>query len=178
MGLIPSALALGVGAVGVGSAFFAAGESKARDQNSSVLTPLKMGTEISRDLQLRLEELYGLAVIYERRDSPILPALSGVLTNLLELFSRMAERTDEQSARIAAVRYVDLLSKLNEALGRNYYMDIEAHPELWSQPEERMEAVEAALNATAEQILRNIRQLNSSRDLIYQLSLDKLMESS
>lgn len=178
LGFVPSALALGVGAVGVGSTFFASGSPREIEASKSALTPLALGDEISDELRLKLEELYELALIYERRESPILPAVSGVLTNVLELFSRMSERTDEQSARIAGIRYVDLLSKLNEALGKKYYLDIEAHPELWSNPEERMEAVETALNATAEQILRNIRQLNSSRDLVYQLSLDKLMGAS
>lgn len=178
LGMVPSALALGVGAIGVGSTFFASSTPREQEANRSGLTPLSMGVEISSELRLKLEELYELAVIYERRNSPLLPAVTGVLTNVLELFSRMSERTDEQSARIAGIRYADLLSKLNEALGKRYYLDIEAHPELWSNPEERMEAVENALNATAEQLLRNIRQLNSSRDLIYQLSLDKLMEAS
>lgn len=174
MGLMPSIFTLGVGALGVGSTIFVARKNQPKEIGSQ-LTPLTAAIGTSKDLQLKVEELHGLARIYDQRDSPLFPAVNGVLANVLELFDRMSNRLDEQSARIAAVRYTDTLTKLNRALGRRYYLDIEAHPELWSNPDERMEAVEAALNATGEQILRNIRQLNSSKDLIYQLSIDSLM---
>jgi len=173
LGLIPGAVALGLGALGMSATLFTA-SPKVPEAQPSGLTALKLGTGISEEMKLKIEELYDLAVSYESRRSPLFPAVNGVLSNVLELFSRISERTDEQSARIAAVRYVDTLTKLNTALGKSYYLDIEAHPELWSNPEKRMEAVESAVNATGEELLRNIRQLNSSRDLIYQLSIDSL----
>lgn len=174
LGLIPGLFALGLGALGIGSTVFVAKEQPAVEQRSN-LTPLAVGTGISRDVQLKIEELHGLAQIYERRSSTLFPAVNGVLSNVQELFGRMSSRLDEQSARLAAVRYAATLTKLNEALGKRYYLDIEANPELWSNPEQRMEAVEKALNATGEQIIRNIRQLNGSKDLIYQMSLDSLL---
>lgn len=169
----PSAVAIGLGAVGIASTLFAS--RKKRAVEVSTVTALTVGNQISEELREKIAELHELAEIYEEHNSPLFPAVNGVLANVQELFERMATHTDEQSARIAGVRYTDTLTKLNEALGRSYYLDIEAHPELWSDPDGRMEAVETAVNATGEQVLRNIRELNSSRDLIYQLSLESLV---
>lgn len=173
----PSTVAIGLGAIGIGSTLIAS-RSKKRAVESSAVSALTIGSQISQELREKIAELHGLAETYEERNSPLFPAVNGVLANVQELFERMGTHTDEQSARIAGVRYTDTLTKLNRALGRNYYLDIEAHPELWSDPDGRMEAVETAVNATGEQILRNIRELNSSRDLIYQLSLDALERSA
>jgi len=173
LGLIPGAVAMGVGALGIGATLFTA-SSKAPEAKSSALSMLELEAGISEEMRLKIEELYELALIYEARKSPLFSAVSGVLSNVLELFGRLSTQTDQQGARLAAVRYVDTLTKLNTALGKRYYLDIEAHPELWSSPDERMEAVEAAVNATGEELLRNIRQLNSSRDLVYELSIESL----
>lgn len=170
----PSTVAIGLGVIGVGSTLVAS-RSKQAEVEGSTLTALTMGDQISRELRAKVEELHGLARSYEERNSPLFPAVNGILANVQELFERMGSRTDEQAARIAGVRYTSLLTKLNEALGPRYYLDIEANPELWSDPDGRLEAVETAVNATGEQVLRNIRELNSSRDLVYQLSLESLM---
>lgn len=176
LGLIPGAVALGVGALGIGATLFT-GSSKIEEPEPSGLGMLELDAGISEEMRLKIEELHGLARIYEQRKSPLFSAVSGVLANVLELFSRLSTQPDQQSARIAAVRYVDTLTKLNTALGKSYYLDIEAHPELWSNPDERMGAVESAVNATGEELLRNIRQLNSSRDLIYELSIESLVST-
>lgn len=173
LGIIPGAVAMGVGALGIGATLFTASSRAAEAQPRRLSLP-QLDAGISEEMKLKIEELYELALIYEERRSPLFPAVSGVLSNVLELFGRLSTQTDQQSARIAAVRYVDTLTKLNTALGKSYYLDIEAHPELWSSPDERMEAVEAAVNATGEELLRNIRQLNSSRDLVYELSIESL----
>lgn len=178
-GPIPMAVSVILGAIGGGSIYWVSkGEPKQEDQKAvSNLEPISLALEISPAAQSRVEELHGLAALYERRNSPLFPTIKGVLTNAQELFSRMERKLDDQEARLMASRYAATLEKLNRALGKDYYLDIEAHPQLWSNPEERMEAVEKALNATGDQLIRNIRQLNASRDLIYQLSLDSLMAS-
>ena len=79
---------------------------------------------------------------------------------------------------MAAVNYSDTLLKLNKALGVDYYLDIQANPHLWSQPEERLEAVERALKATGLQLIRNIKQINSSQDLEYKISIDLLLKAA
>lgn len=126
-------------------------------------------------LSMGVKQLHSIAEIYEKRQSPLLPTIGGVLTNIQELFNRIDRRESTQASRLAAVEYADVLEKLNRALGKDYYLDIESHPELWSNPDERMEAVERALNATGEQLVKNIRQLNSSKDLVYQVSIDALI---
>lgn len=176
MGL-PAFLALGLGVAGAGGTVLTAlsGDGAPRELESSV-APLALKSELPEGMGREVAELHQIAAIYERRESPLFAAVNGVLTNVQELFRRMVDLQDGQSAKLAAVRYEDLLSKLNRALGEKYYLDLEANPELWSNREERMGAVETALNATGEQIIRNIRQLNGSRDLEYQLSIGTLID--
>lgn len=175
-GLIISA----IGAVGVNLALRVQRKALTNHEQiaASAVKPLAIASgELQEDIAIKLRELHELAKTYERVQSPLFPAVNGVLSNLQEFFKRIQAKSDEQAARIAAVRYNQMLTSLNHALGKDYYLDIEANSELWSDPSERMEAVEKAVNATGEQVLRNIRQLNSNNDLSYQLSLDTLMRS-
>ena len=46
---------------------------------------------------------------------------------------------------------------------------------LWEDPEQRIRDVKRALEAVDAQILRNIKQINSRRGLLFQVKLDGLM---
>lgn len=150
----------------------------ARDKSAAGIEPSRLGRGISRaipeDARRQLEQLQQLDRHYRDSKIPLAKGLEAVVSNAEELFQRMAEKMDDQTVRLSAVRYTDILSKLNRALGPNYYLDISQNPELWSDPSGRMEAVEKALSATGDELLRNIRQINADQDLATQLSLDSL----
>lgn len=46
---------------------------------------------------------------------------------------------------------------------------------LWEDPEQRIRDVQRALEAVDAQILRNIKQINARRGLVFQVKLDGLM---
>lgn len=179
-GLIPAILTLAVGAMGVISTAVVA-KSAGKDaevDSETAVAELQSSDYIPRDIYSRLVELQDLAKTYRDSDSTLFPDINSVLINAQELFKRIDSKLDSQAGRLAAINYSDTLLKLNKALGVDYYLDIQANPHLWSQPEERLEAVERALKATGLQLIRNIKQINSSQDLEYKISIDLLLKAA
>jgi hypothetical protein len=103
--------------------------------------------------------------------------LGQILENSTELFERLEKKGTQQQARVAAVEYTDTLAKLNRALGSDYYLDILAKPALWEDPDRRLKEVRDAIGATQQQLIKNIRQVNASQDLEFQVALESLVGS-
>jgi hypothetical protein len=101
-----------------------------------------------------------------------------IIDNLQELFTRLKKKGTESQQRMAEVEYEDKLPKLIEALGPNYYIDIVEHNELWDNSNSRLQAVAEAAKAVQKQLLENIRQVNASKDLEFQVALDSLVRSA
>lgn len=179
-GFIPAILTLAVGAMGViSTAVVAKSANKNAEANSeTAVAELQSSDYLPRDIHSQLVVLQGLAKAYRDSESSLFPEINSVLTNAQELFKRIDAKLDSQAGRLAAVNYSDTLLKLNKALGVDYYLDIQANPHLWSQPEERLAAVERALKATGLQLIRNIKQINSSQDLEYKISIDLLLKAA
>jgi hypothetical protein len=97
--------------------------------------------------------------------------------NAEELFVRIDKRGTGQQGRIAAVEYADTFAKLNRALGEDYYLDILRRPDLWNDSDRRLAEVREALDATGKQLVENIRQVNASQDLEFQVALESLVGS-
>lgn len=97
--------------------------------------------------------------------------------NAEELFVRIDKRGTGQQGRIAAVEYADTFAKLNRALGEDYYLDILRRPDLWNDSDRRLAEVREALDATGKQLVQNIRQVNASQDLEFQVALESLVGS-
>ena len=125
-----------------------------------------------------LVKLQALANIYATAESKLLPELNSIIRNAQEFFERVTSKLDEQAGRMAAVNYADMLQKLNKALGKDYYLDIEKNPHLWSNPTKRLEQVELAVAATDKQIVRNIIQLNESQDIDFTIAIDSLIRAA
>lgn len=103
--------------------------------------------------------------------------LGQILENSTELFERLERKGTQQQARVAAVEYTDTLAKLNRALGSDYYLDILAKPALWEDSDRRLKEVRDAVGATQQQLIKNIRQVNASQDLEFQVALESLVGS-
>lgn len=179
-GFIPAILTLAVGAMGlISTAVVAKSSSKNTEAGSEAeVAELQSSGYIPRDIYSQLLELQTLAIAYHDSKSSLFPDINSVLINAQELFKRIDSKLDSQAGRLAAVNYFDTLLKLNKALGVDYYLDIQANPHLWSQPEERLAAVEKAVKATGLQLIRNIKQINSSQDLEYKISIDLLLKAA
>ena len=95
--------------------------------------------------------------------------------NVTELFARLDKRSGADQLGIAAIEYDDKLRKLSAALDRDYLLDILTHPQLWDDPDERVREVRGALSAVSDELVGNIKQVNASRGLHFQVSLDGLI---
>lgn len=103
--------------------------------------------------------------------------LTSIRANVHELFRRIRRTGSEQQVRVASIEYVDVLTKLERALGPDYYLDLLRNPRLWENPEARRAEVEEAVAATDDQLVANIRQVNASQDLEFKVALESLVGS-
>ena len=94
--------------------------------------------------------------------------------HLTDLFVRARLSGTEQQLRLLISRYRDTTTKLLRVLADDYYGDILRNPSYWSSPEARISEVQLAVESVDQQIIENIKQLNESRDLEFQVALDSL----
>ncbi|ANJ25487.1 hypothetical protein [Agromyces aureus] len=101
--------------------------------------------------------------------------ISGIATNVEELFTRLDQRSGADQRGLAAIELDATLRRLTGALDRDYLLDILTHPQLWDDPDERVREVRNAVSAVSEELVQNIKQVNARRGLHFQVSLDGLM---
>lgn len=169
-------LAGAVGVVGfalgmLGSSF----ERKPKDKLEVV--EIELPAETPDELKIQVLRLRKIAQLHAKAETSVSDLISSILLNSNELFQRINAKLESQAHRLAAVNYTDTLKKLNRALDADYYLDIKKNPRLWDGPEERLAAVEKAVDATEKQLVRNIRQVNASQDIDYEISLESLTNS-
>ncbi len=100
--------------------------------------------------------------------------ISSLVGTVSQLFPRLAMAGDDQR-RIAQDEYADKLGRLVAALERDYLLDLLQNPQLWEDPQERIQEVVDALDAVAAQALDNVKQVNARKALHFQVSLDSLV---
>lgn len=120
-----------------------------------------------------VERLRDLAGAYPR----IGPQISALAGHVTDLFVRVERRGTDQQMRLLTSQYKDTLSKLLKGLDPDYYGDILANPQYWSGPEARVQEVHRAVEAVDHQVIDNIRQVNESRDLEFQVALGSLVRA-
>ena len=129
------------------------------------------------NMRAAMEELGRLTEKHTRLKYPTATIMKSILTRLNELFDRLDRKGAENQKALAAVEYTDIIQKLNAALGSDYYLDIAGNDTLWDRSTERLQEVEAAATAVDNQILLNIRQVNSAKDLDFRVGLDSILRS-
>lgn len=135
-------------------------------------------SSLPEDLRRVTEKFRSLYAMHQERGNTELAKDTGaIVKNLQELFSRLTRKGTDQQKRMASVQYVDTLTKLNSALGEDYYLDIQEHPELWNNSDQRRREVEQAVKATLSELVTNIRNFNESRDLEFKVALESLTRS-
>jgi len=131
---------------------------------------------ISKDLGAEVSNLRELIVKHREKGlSDGAEKLIRVDKRLGELFVRLSRKGTTEQISIAAVKYQDLLKKIIFIMNEDHYMDIVLNPELWNRSDERKQNSLEAVEAVDEQILDNIRQLNDSQDLEFNITLRALM---
>jgi hypothetical protein len=152
-------------------------EAKPAKPAKPEVAEVQVSAELPDVLKVQVQRLRKIAKLHANINSPMLEHVNGILLDSQELFNRILAKQDSQAHRLAAVNYTDTLSKLNRALDSDYYLDIKKNPRLWSNPEQRIEAVERAVMATQKQLVHNIQQVNASQDIEYEISLESLTNS-
>lgn len=105
---------------------------------------------------------------------PVTLPIEAVIRRTHQLFERIALRGAQQQGLVAEVRYADLLDKVAKIVSPTYLGDMLEHPELWERPDERIAQVQASLADVEQQIITNIRQVNSSSDLDFQVAMNAM----
>lgn len=103
--------------------------------------------------------------------------INGLAGHISDLFVRVRRRGTDQQIRLLQSRYKDTLSKLLKALDDDYYGDIIANPQYWSNADARLAEVRRAVDSVDQQAVENIKQVNESRDLEFQVALDSLIKT-
>lgn len=172
-------LAVGAGTAGVmaiGGAIGPIRGAKAEANESKI--NVDVAAKLPGELRSEFEKLDKLYITYKQVENPLTQEMESILTNAQSLFERINSKLDTQAGRLAAVNYTDTLRKLNKALGPEYYLDILQNPNLWDRSEQRIQAVENAVMATNAQLIKQIRQVNASQDIEYELSIDSLIDAA
>lgn len=100
--------------------------------------------------------------------------LRPIHTHIYQLFSRIDKKKAGNSREIAQVRYLDTLRKINSTLGKDYFADIVRNPNLWDDSHNKIVSVLDMLKSVDEQIIENIKQVNSSKEIEFLINLDLL----
>lgn len=101
--------------------------------------------------------------------------IENLLKNLSELFGRLNRKSNRQSQRLAEQSYLSTVKKLNGALSEDYFGDLIKNPNLWENSGEKAKKVLDALESVNRQVIENIRQVNASKELEFQIALDTIL---
>lgn len=131
----------------------------------------KLGKEVSamRELIEKHQEK-GLTMSAEK--------LVSLDKRLGDLFTRLEKKGTNEQVSMAAVKYQDLLKKVIYIMDEGHYIDVALNPELWNKPELRKQNSLDCVDAVDKQILENIKQLNDSQDLEFNITMQALLSNS
>lgn len=134
---------------------------------------------ISKDLGKQVSILRNLIEKHNENDLPLsAERLIQVDKRLGDLFTRLSRKGTQEQVNIAAIKYQDLLKKIIFIMNEDHYMDVSLNPELWNRAEMRKQNSLEAVEAVDTQILDNIKQLNDSQDLDFNITLRALTMDS
>lgn len=143
--------------------------------------PQKLPTAVmSEDMKKELAIVSNM--IHEYTDNQVClneaaELLRPIHTHIYQLFSRIDKKKAGNSREIAQVRYLDTLRKINSTLGKDYFEDIVRNPNLWDDSHNKIVSVLDMLKSVDEQIIENIKQVNSSKEIEFLINLDLLNSS-
>lgn len=126
-----------------------------------------------RDLTNELKE-----VTRENGDFHIYGYLKALNEKLATLEEKVFEEANRHQASLIYAKYIPVLRKIVDVTSTKYYGDFVRNPEHWERPKEMREQVEMAVKAVVEEVAEDIRKVNSSRGVNFQVSIESLVGSS
>lgn len=112
------------------------------------------------------------------REAKISDSLNMILKNTMELFKRIDRYGDRNQKVEASIHYADVLERLDSALSKDYYVDIFHNSKLWSNPQDRLNKVNLAIDMVNKELVENIKKVNASGDLDIKVNLMMIKSSS
>lgn len=123
-----------------------------------------------------LEEL--AKAINENGDFHIYGYLKSLLEKLNTLYDKLVDEDAIHQIQMVYAKYNPILRKIVDVTSPKYYGDFVRNPEHWEHPKEMREQVEKAVKAVVEEVAEDIRKVNSSRGVNFQVSIESLVGSS
>lgn len=117
-------------------------------------------------------------VTRENGDFHIYGYLKALTEKLTTLEEKVFEEANRHQTNLIYAKYIPLLRKVVEIASSKYYGDFVRNPEHWDHPQKMREQVEAAVKAVVEEVAEDIRRVNSSRELNFQVSVESIIGSS
>lgn len=170
-----SALALTSGASSAGESI--PGEIVEDDRDEQIAVEIASYKENKKaEYNELLEEVNQRAV--ENSEYHIYGYLKALGEKLAALDENLKLGSAQQQANLIYAKYRPLLKKVTEITSSKYYGDFVSHPDHWEHPAAMRKQVEAAVKSVAEEVANDIRNLNSSKELNFQVSVESLIGSS
>ena len=130
--------------------------------------------EILRSKVAMFADLADLYSGYLVNGQDVSALIAEITKEAIEFFKRLETKNKRQETALSVIEYNKVFDILIEILSPDYLQDIVDNPRYWHQPGERATEALAALDAVSQQLLENIRQLSTAKDLNLQISLKSL----
>jgi len=101
--------------------------------------------------------------------------LRALLEELRALDAKLRIDGATQQARLTYAKYAPLMSKIAEISASNVYGDFVRNPDHWKDPQRNRLRVELAVVSLAKEVSEDIRRLNSSQELNFQVSVESII---
>lgn len=101
--------------------------------------------------------------------------LSSLLEELQILDAKLKSAGIDQQAKLTYAKYLPIVGKVLELTAPSKYGDFIANPDHWSDPKRMRIQVELSVLAVAKEVSEDIRRLNSSQELNFQVSVESII---
>lgn len=143
------------------------------------ILPKEYFDNVSQKLGQEVGRFRELIVKHENSDLPLsVERMKSVDKRLGDLFSRLSRKGTQDQVHTAAIKYQNLLKKVIYIMDEDHYMDLAKNPELWNHAERRKQDSLNCVEAVDKQILDNIKQVNDSQDLEFNITMQALLSDS
>lgn len=171
--LLPVGVAVAVVASGTATAFALLRRRRRRGGDRSPVPPA-IAERLARLIVLQ-QDYTRLGAAGSTTARQTAASIGALVATVGQLFPRLDAKAAADQRSLAEIEYSDKLGRLVAALDRDYLQDLLQNPQLWEQPDERVREVQDALAAVSQQALDNVRQVNASKALRFQVALDSLV---
>lgn len=171
--LLPVAVAVAVLAAGAATVFALVRRRRGRGEDRAPV-PAPIAERLARLGALR-QDYARLGAAGNATARQTAASIDALVATVGQLFPRLDAKAEASQRSLAEVEYGDKLGRLVAALDRDYLQDLLQNPQLWEDPDERIREVQDALAAVSQQALDNVKQVNASKALHFQVSLDSLV---